>query len=501
MVGHSASPLRDELRRGAESRLAYARPMSDFDLIIIGTGSGNSILTPEFEDWEVAIVERAPVFGGTCLNAGCIPSKMLVLPADRVIEAAEASDRLGVDIVGRGADWPAIRDRVFGRIDPIARSGTEYRESQPHVQVLHGSAQLRPDRTVEVHHDDGTTSEHSGRHIVLAAGARPRLPDLDGLEHTPFHTSDSIMRIDTLPEHLIILGGGFIAAELGHVFSALGSKVSVVHRGDRMLRHEDPEVSARFTDEFAARCDLYFHAVASSVRHDGSRFTVEVDQSEDPSPSARSLRCTELVGDALLVTTGRDPNGDELGVTEVGIRVDADGYVITDDTLRTDVEGIWALGDIRNPLQLKHLANQEARVVSHNLLHPHDPIRIDQRVVPHAVFSHPQVGSVGRTELELRNDGQLFVAGRCDYAAVAYGWAIEDSSGFAKVLVDPASGRLLGGHVIGPQAATLVQQLAQAMTFDLTVEQLARTQIWCHPALPEVLENALLDAVAQLPAR
>jgi mycothione reductase len=227
---------------------------------------------------------------------------------------------------------------------------------------------------------------------------------------------------------------------------------------------------------------------------------VDVDQEAEPVERAGHRRCSGLEGDVLLVTTGRDPNGDELGVTETGVRLDVDGYVLTDDQLRTGVPGIWALGDIRNPQQLKHLANQEQRVVTHNLLHPDDLVSIDQRVVPHAVFSHPQIGSVGRTEAELRAAGRDIVVGRRDYGGVAYGWALEDDTGFAKVLVDRADRTILGAHVIGPQAATLVQQFAQAMQFGIPADRLARELIWCHPALPELIENALLDAVDQIEA-
>jgi mycothione reductase len=474
--------------------------MPDFDLVIIGTGSGNSILSPEFESWNVAIVERG-VFGGTCLNAGCIPSKMLVLPADRMIEAAEATALLDVDIEARGADWPALRDRVFGRIDPIAEGGTRYRHSQDHVTVFHGDGRFVGDHLLAVTASDGTVTELTAPQFVLAAGARPRIPDVPGLAGSPFHTSDSIMRIETLPEHLIIVGGGFIAAELGHVFSAMGSRVSVVHRGDRMLRHEDSEVSTRFTECFSEQVETYFHAEITRVSHGSGGFHVDIAQDDEVVALPGHRRGSHLEGDALLVTTGRDPNGDQLGVTETGVRLDVHGYVVTDEHLRTGAPGIWALGDIRNPLQLKHLANQEQRVVTHNLLHPESMVSIDQRVVPHAVFSHPQVGSVGMTEMQLLTQGRMFVVGRCDYGGVAYGWALEDTTGFAKLLVDPADALILGAHIIGPQAATLVQQVAQAMQFGIPADRLARQQIWCHPALPELLENALLDAVGQLPPR
>ena len=237
------------------------------------------------------------------------------------------------------------------------------------------------------------------------------------------------------------------------------------------------------------------------MQHRDGRFVLSIDQEREAVQLPGHRHCSELHGDALLVTTGRDPNGDQLAVSETGVQLDHHGYVITDDTLATGVPGIWALGDIRNPLQLKHLANQEQRVVTHNLLHPHAPIRIDQRVVPHAVFSHPQVGSVGSTVLELRAEGRMFIEGHCDYAGVAYGWALEDTTGFAKVLIDSADATILGAHIIGPQAATLIQQIAQAMQFGITADRLAREQIWCHPALPELLENALLDALGQMPVQ
>lgn len=464
--------------------------MADYDLLIVGTGSGNSILTPDYDDWNVAIIER-DVFGGTCLNRGCIPSKMLVVPANRVVDAAEAAT-LGIDFGEPTVNWPHIRDRIFGRIDPIAASGEKYREGLDNVTVLRGDARMRDRRTVVLRGAEGSTREVTAQRIVLAAGARPRIPDIDGLAHTPYDTSDSIMRIEAIPEHLIILGGGFIAAEMGHVFAALGSRVSVVHRGSRLLRHLEVDISTRFTQEFAKRVYLHLDAEVTRVDHTDGEFTLSID-SAHPDHGTRSER---LSGDALLVTKGRIPNGDQLGVRHAGVHLDAGGYVVTDETLSTGVEGIWALGDIRNEAQLKHLANQEARVVSHNLLHPDDPIGIDQRVVPHAVFSHPEIGSVGAREVELVAGRVPYRVGRCDYGGVAYGWALEDHCGFAKVLVSESDGQILGAHIVGHQAATLIQQLTQAMQFGIPADRLAREQIWCHPALPEVIENALLDALS-----
>ncbi len=462
--------------------------MDRVDLLIIGSGSGNTILSPEFDGWSVAIAERGR-FGGTCLNAGCIPSKMLVLPADRVVEAADAT-RLGVRLGAAEVDWPALRSRVLGRIDPIAAGGLAYRQGQDGVRVLLGEARFVAADVVAVGDE-----RLRPRQVVLAAGARPRLPDVEGLADVPFHTTDSIMRVEHLPEHLLVLGGGFVAAELGHVFSALGCRVSVVHRGDRLLRHEDHEVSERFTAAFARRVPVYLEAEATDVTHTGppesGSFVLGIRERD---PAGRPRR-RELRGDALLVCTGRIPNTDSLGLEHTAVRCTGDGYVLTDDTLETDQPGVWAVGDVRNPLQLKHVANHEAAVVAHNLLHPDHRRRIDERVVPHAVFSEPQVGSVGAREQDLMAAGVEYRVGRRDYGGVAYGWALDDRTGFAKVLLDRAGTTILGGHVVGPQAATLVQQLVSAMQFGIPADRFAREQLWCHPALSEVVENAVLDAL------
>jgi mycothione reductase len=198
------------------------------------------------------------------------------------------------------------------------------------------------------------------------------------------------------------------------------------------------------------------------------------------------------VGDTLLVATGRIPNGAQLRVDATGVAMDERGYVRVDPGLRTNVDGIWALGDIRNPYQLKHTANAEARVVAHNMVHPEEPREVDLRFVPHAVFGHPQVASVGPTERALRAAGTPYVAAVKHYRDTAYGWAMEDTESFAKLLCDPSTRRLLAAHVIGPQASTLIQQLIQGMAFGQTVDEMARGQLYIHPALGEVVENALL---------
>jgi mycothione reductase len=452
--------------------------MRSFDLLIIGAGSGNSVIGPEHDDWDIAIAEHG-LFGGTCLNVGCIPSKMFVYAAEVAALAAD-SERLGIHTSFDGADWPAVRDRVFGRIDPIAEGGLTYRRGLPNVTVYADTARFVGPRTVAVG-DETITAER----IVVAAGARPAIPDVEGLAGCGYHTSDTIMRLDDLPERLLVMGGGYIAAELGSVMGAFGSQVTFVLRGDTFLRREDHEIRSRFTAAYSGRFDVRFNTRILAARGEGAEVVLEVQDLEGGR--------TELRADELLVAAGRIPNGDRLDLATAGIDTDSAGYAVTDDRLQTSAEGVWALGDITNPVQLKHVANHEARVVRHNLCHPDDPIRVDHRFIPHAVFGHPQVASVGLTERECQQQRIPYCSHVQPFSSAAYGWAMEDTDSAVKVIAHSETRRLLGAHIIGPQASTLIQQLIQGMHFDLTVDQMARQQYYIHPALPEVVEQALLE--------
>jgi mycothione reductase len=446
-----------------------------FDLIIVGSGSGNSI--PSYlDDWRIAIVER-DVFGGTCLNRGCIPSKMFVYPAD-VAVAAQTSSKLGIDTQFNGADWSAIRDRVFGLIDPIAAGGREYRATgTPNVTLIEGTAGFVDEHTLDVEGRRITAPN-----ILLAAGARPVVPPIVGLMETGFHTSDSIMRLPALPKRLGIIGGGFIAVEMGHVFSGLGAHVTIFNRSNTLLREFDHDVAAAFTAQFATRVELMLGHVPTKVERvaDGIKITCAVG---------------ETIVDELLVATGREPNSDLLNVDAAGLVCHHHGTVAVDDTMATNVPGIWAVGDIANNYQLKHLANAEAAIAFWNIAHPEDLRHQSYKAVPSAVFSNPQVATVGLTEQDAVKQGRSFRIGRRDYGGTAYGWAMVDDSGFAKVLVDDETGLIIGAHVIGPQASSIIQPIIQAMQFDQRAEDVARQVFYIHPALTEVIENALLDAL------
>ena len=451
----------------------------DFDVIIIGSGSGNSLIGPEMDDWRIALVERW-TFGGTCLNRGCIPSKMLIFPADRAQEAGDSS-HLGISTSFNGADWPAIVKRVFGRIDPIAEGGRQYRHSNHNVTVFEADAKFVGERQIDV---GGRVI--TARQIVLATGARSYIPPIPGLEAVGYHTSDTILRIEELPKHLIVLGGGFIAAELGHVFRSLGSRVTMINRSDRLLSAEDHSVGVAFTDVASERFDLHLGAMVERVERVAGGIAVHI-------LDAHGSHVVE--GDQLLVAAGRLPNGDQIDADLAGVRVGPTGAVVVDEFGRTTAPGVWALGDVNGRHQLKHMANGEARVIRHNLLNPQNLRRFDDRPAPHAVFTNPQIGAIGPTEQHLRSAGAHFTTITQQYAHAAYGWAMEDCTGFIKLIGEPASRTLIAAHVFGHEASILVQLLVQGMHLGSTVDEMAKGQVWIHPSLAEVVEQALLSLI------
>ncbi|WP_408931253.1 mycothione reductase [Corynebacterium sp. YSMAA1_1_D6] len=446
-----------------------------FDLVIIGTGSGNSIPSPEFDDRKIAIIEKG-TFGGTCLNVGCIPTKMYVYAADIAL-AARTGERLGVSAHVDAVDWDGIVSRVFhNRIDQIAQGGEAYRrgDETPNITVFDQHARFIGPKTLQVG-DDVVT----GDQIVIAAGSRPVLPEPYASADVPVHTNEDIMRLPKQPESLIVVGGGYIAMEFAHVFDGLGTKVTVVNRSETLLRFLDSDLSAPFNEIARERFDVRI-GTGTSLESAGEGVRLTLDTGE------------VLEADAILVATGRRPNGDQMDLDNSGIEMHEDGRIKVDEFGRTTCQGVWALGDISSPYMLKHVANAEQRAVQHNLLHPKDLQPMPHEHVPSAIFTYPQIATVGLTEDQAKKQGYDVAVKVQRFGDVAYGWAMEDSTGLCKLVADRATGRLLGAHLMGPQASTLIQQLTTAMAYDIDMRTFARTQYWIHPALPEVVENAVL---------
>ena len=456
--------------------------METYDIAIIGTGSGNTILDDRYAGKRAAICEHG-TFGGTCLNVGCIPTKMFVYAAE-VAATVRGAARYGVDTHIDRVRWDDIVSRIFGRIDPIALGGEDYRRSAPNIDVYARHTRfgpVQPDGRYLLRTDAG--EEFAADQVVIAAGSRPVIPSAILASGVTYHTSDTIMRIAELPEHIAIVGSGYVAAEFAHVFSSLGVRVTLVARGSCMLRHCDDTICERFTRIASSKWELRTHRNVARAANRGSGVALELDDGYT------------LNADLLLVATGRLPNADLLDAELAGIDVE-NGRVVVDEYQRTSARGVFALGDVSSPYKLKHVANHEARVVQHNLLCDWDDTGsmavTDHRFVPSAVFTDPQLAAVGLTENQAIARGFDIAVAVQDYGDVAYGWAMEDTTGIVKLIAERNSGCLLGAHIMGHQASSIIQPLIQAMSFGLTATEMALGQYWIHPGLPEVVENALL---------
>ncbi|MFF1870171.1 mycothione reductase [Kitasatospora herbaricolor] len=452
--------------------------MRHHDLVVLGAGSGNAVIDDRFADLDVAVVEEG-AFGGTCLNRGCIPSKMLAHTAD-VADTVREAGRFGVDATLDAVRWAAVRDRVFGRLDQEAADGERARRRSGPVTVHRGRARFTGERTLVVEGHGGEV-RFSAEQVVVAVGSRPVVPQPVRDSGLPYETSDTVMRLPAPPRHLAVLGGGYIAAELAQVFHSAGSRITVVEKEETLLSPQDESVSEAYTRIARSRFDVRTGVALNRLEGEPGRLRLLLDDG------------STVEADTLLVAVGRTPNSDTIGADRAGIALHEDGRIVVDAQQRTTAPGVFALGDVCTPVPLKHVANREAQVVAYNLLHPGDLTTTSHQAVPAAVFTRPQIAQVGRTERECRDEGLSYRTATRRYADVAYGWALEDTTGFCKVIADPGTGRLLGAHILGPQASTLIQPLVVAMSLGIDAATLAGGPYWIHPALTEVVANALLD--------
>ncbi|MCU4802436.1 dihydrolipoyl dehydrogenase [Halobacteria archaeon HArc-gm2] len=464
--------------------------MEEFDFLVIGSGSGLDVANVAVNQGQsVAVVEKGPL-GGTCLNRGCIPSKRLLYHAE-VVETIERADEFKIDAEVTDVDFAGIVDEVTEEVAESASSIQDGLASSPQHSLFQGEARFVDERTVEISGgaDDGT--QIRAETVLVAAGTRPLIPDVEGIEDVDYLTSTEALQLREVPDRLVIVGGGYIAAELGHFFETFGSDVSIVGRRPHLLPETDEEVGEAFTERYAERFDLYtgYEVVAVDQSSDGIRVEARPYPPE-PAAGAEGSDSDDAVtvtGDDLLLATGRVPNTDTLNVAAAGIETDAQGFVETDEYLRTTADGVWALGDVVGEYLLKHNANHEARAVARNIFRD-EPEPVDYTAIPYAVFASPEVAGVGAHEEELRTADAEFATNVYRYGDTARGKAMK-AEGFVKVLVD-LDGEILGCHIIGPNASSLIQEVVVAMQAGSGTVRDIRESVHIHPALPEVVQRA-----------
>jgi dihydrolipoamide dehydrogenase len=447
-----------------------------YEVIVVGSGCGIIIVEEATaHGLKVALIDRGPL-GGTCLNTGCIPSKMLINVADRIVEIQEAS-KLGIKAEVNNIDFGAIMERMRKSIKEEQGHIRESVLASENLDFYQGEGRFVADYTIEVNGE-----RIRGEKICLASGSRVFVPPIKGVDTIDYLTSESVLQLKERPDSLIIVGGGYVGVEYGHFFAAMGTKVTILEMADRLVLAEEPEISELLKKKLSERMDVYTKAQVSEVKKKGDNVAAVIrDQNSGQEK--------ELTARKILMAVGRRSNADLLQVENTGVETDPRGFIKVNEHLETSKKNIFAVGDANGQQMFTHVANREAALVAHNVLHGAN-LKMDYSAAPHAVYSHPQIASVGLTEENARKTHKVLI-GRARYFDVAQGEALMEKEGFAKTVVEQDSGKLLGFHIIGPYAPILIQEAINAMTSGGHVGEI-QDGMHIHPALSELIPRTLI---------
>ena len=449
--------------------------MKKYNVIVIGSGCGMNIAEEALtHGLSVALVDKGPL-GGTCANLGCIPSKMLIFAADRIAETQEARN-LGIEAEIRNIDFNFIMERMR---EFIRENQEHMKQGVSHAENLdfyEGEGHFVDDYTIEINGE-----KIKGDKIFIASGSRPLIPPIKGLDSVDFLTNETVLQLKERPESIIIIGGGYIAVEYGHFFAAMGAKVTILEMADRLVLAEEPEIAEVLKKELVRRMDVYTNVRAEEMKGNGRGITVI-------ATDAKSGVKKEFTAQRILVAVGRRSNADLLRVENTGVEVDKRGFVKVDEYLETTKKNIFAVGDINGQQMFTHIANVEASLAADNAIHSRKT-KMDYSTAPHAVYSHPQIASVGLTE-EAAKKAHKVLVGKAKYSDVAKGEAMMEENGFAKAVVEADSGKVLGFHIIGPYAPILIQEVINAMASGGGIDQI-QMSMHIHPAITELIPGVL----------
>lgn len=454
-----------------------------YDALIIGSGQAGPFLAARLVEagMQVALVEREHL-GGTCVNDGCMPTKTLVASA-RVAHLARRARDFGVMLEGAvGVDMKAVKARKDAVVNNAVAGLTQWLEGMQGLRLLRGHARFVAPHAVEV---DGETLE--APRIFINTGGRPVLPDWPGLEQVPVLTNTSIMALDVLPRHLVVIGGSYIGLEFAQVYRRFGAEVTVLEYADRLIAREDPEVSQE---------------VQAILEREGVRFLLGVrDARVWKSADGQGIRIAlkaegaahEIEGSHLLAAVGRRPNTDDLGLERAGIATDARGFIAVDAQLRTSVPGVWALGDVNGQGAFTHTSFNDHEIVAANLLDG-DSRRSTDRITAYALFTDPPLGRIGMTEAQVRASGRPALVGVMPMSRVGRAKERGETQGFMKVLVDAQTDRILGAALLCIEGDEIVHSLLDAMAAGVSCEVLRRC-VHIHPTVSELIPTLLGNLV------
>lgn len=448
-----------------------------FDVIIIGGGSGAKLASALSEKgFYVAVIDRE-ILGGTCLNHGCIPSKMLIHSAE-IAKQIQRAALFNLDVEVTGCHFNELVTRVTEEVTRQAKQMTSSFVKNPRLNFFQNSCKFVDSKTLQV-----GKSFITAKKIIIASGAHPYIPSIPGLDGTPYITSREALRLKKLPKHLVIIGGGYIAAELGFFFSALGAKVTVLARS-KLLSKEDEDITKEFTRIFKTYTSLRLKTKVTSVNYQKKAFYINyTEQSKKGAIEA----------DQLLVATGIRGFTENLGLENTKIKVDRKGFIKVNQYLKTDEKQVWSMGDAIGDPCFRHTANFEAEYLLKILSSSKRPSPIHYPAIPHGIFSYPQVSGVGMSEKRLKEMNISYVVGKCDFSKTGRGLAIQPEGGFAKLLFEKKTQRLLGAQIIGPKACSICHILSAFIQKKGKLEDVLNI-IYIHPSLPEVIMKAAQEA-------
>ena len=458
-----------------------SQSMKNYDIIVIGSGAGAKIARPAAQKGLKAAIIEKDKLGGTCLNRGCIPSKMLIHPADVVRELQSAKKfNLKVD-TKFDVNFSKLTKRINDEVGGVSNSiKTNYESGKiENLDFYYGEAKFTDEKVLEINGKKITAKK-----IVIAVGARPNIPPIPGLEDTPYWTSTEALKASKLPERLIIIGGGYIGVELGHAYGALGSKVHFMTRGG-FVGQLDDDIRDEFTQAFGQHFKV----------HEGNtkKVSYNKEKKEFSLTYEQDGKNKTIKADNLLVATGVKPNNDLLGLENTKVKVSKRGFIEVNKHLETSTSGIYALGDCVGNYMFRHSANFEAEYLFDKLVEKTNSKPISYPPMPWAIFTHPQVAGVGYSEKELKEKGIEYVIGKNSYKKSAMGDALQSEYGFTKLLFDKNNKRLLGASIIGEQASIMIHMCIVLLTQKATLDDFFKI-IYIHPALPEIVRNAARNA-------
>jgi pyruvate/2-oxoglutarate dehydrogenase complex dihydrolipoamide dehydrogenase (E3) component len=451
-----------------------------YDAIIIGAGQSGGPLSGALAGagWKTAIIERKYV-GGSCINYGCTPTKTMVASA-RVAYLAKRAGDYGVMTGDVEVDMVRIRQRKRDIVKSF-REGSLNRIVNSEAELIRGEAHFTGPREIEVQLNSGNSRSLTGEHIFINTGAAPRIPEFQGLANVPYLNSTTIMELDQVPRHLIIVGGGYIGAEFGQMFRRFGSQVTIIQKNDQLLTHEDPDVAGEVLSIFKEDgIDVRLNTTPFSVVQD-------VDGTLHLTLEGPDGKRDTISGSHLLIAAGRTPSSEALNLSVAGIETDQRGHIQVDDQLRTSVEGVYAMGDVKGGPAFTHISYDDYRILKTNLLDG-GSASISNRMVPYTVFIDPQLGRVGLTEKQANRQGIRYKVASMPMNYVSRALEVDEPRGLMKALVDPDSQRILGCAILGIQGGEIMAIIQVAMMGNLPYTAL-RDGIFTHPTLAEAMNN------------